>query len=39
MSAEGNVQTAQAHVWTFKDGKLARFEAFQDTAALVAANS
>jgi hypothetical protein len=28
-----------AHVWTFKGGKLARFETFQDTAALVAAYS
>jgi ketosteroid isomerase-like protein len=28
-----------AHVWTFKGGKLARFETFQDTAALVAAHS
>ncbi len=28
-----------AHVWTFKSGKLARFETFQDTAALVAAHS
>jgi uncharacterized protein len=28
-----------AHVWTFKGGKLAHFEAFHDTAAIVAANS
>ena len=28
-----------AHVWTFKGGKLARFEAFEDTAASVAAYS
>ena len=28
-----------AHVWTFQGGKLARFETFQDTAALVAAYS
>jgi len=28
-----------AHVWTFKGGKLGRFETFQDTAALVAAYS
>jgi ketosteroid isomerase-like protein len=28
-----------AHLWSFKDGKLARFEVFQDTAALVAAYS
>ncbi len=28
-----------AHVWTFKGGKLARFEAFSDTAAGVAAYS
>ncbi len=28
-----------AHVWTFKGGKVARFEAFSDTAARVAANS
>jgi ketosteroid isomerase-like protein len=27
------------HVWSFTDGKLARFEAFQDTAALAAAYS
>ena len=28
-----------AHVWTFRDGKLAHFEAFSDTAAAVAAYS
>jgi ketosteroid isomerase-like protein len=28
-----------AHVWTFKGGKVARFEGFQDTAAVVAAYS
>ena len=28
-----------AHVWTFRGGKLARFEAFSDTAAAVAAYS
>jgi ketosteroid isomerase-like protein len=28
-----------AHVWTFKGGKLARFEVFSDTAAIVAAYS
>jgi hypothetical protein len=28
-----------AHVWTFKGGKLAHFEAFSDTAAAVAAYS
>ncbi len=28
-----------AHVWTFRGGKLARFEVFHDTAAAVAANS
>ena len=28
-----------AHVWTFKGGKVARFEAFSDTAAGVAAYS
>jgi ketosteroid isomerase-like protein len=28
-----------AHVWTFKDGKVAHFEVFQDTAAAVAAYS
>lgn len=28
-----------AHVWTFKGGKVARFEIFNDTAALVAAYS
>jgi uncharacterized protein len=28
-----------AHVWTFEGGKLARFETFQDTAAIVAAYS
>ena len=28
-----------AHVWTFKGGKLARFEAFEDTAESVAAYS
>jgi hypothetical protein len=28
-----------AHVWTFKGGKVARFEIFQDTAAIVAAYS
>ena len=28
-----------AHVWTFEDGKLARFEVFSDTAAIVAAHS
>lgn len=27
------------HVWTFKGGKLAHFEAFRDTAAIVAAYS
>ena len=26
-----------AHLWTFRDGKVARFQVFQDTAALVAA--
>ncbi len=25
------------HVWTFEGGKLAHFEAFRDTAAIVAA--
>jgi ketosteroid isomerase-like protein len=28
-----------AHVWTLEGGKLARFEAFRDTAAIVAAYS
>jgi ketosteroid isomerase-like protein len=28
-----------AHLWTFEGGKLAHFETFQDTAALVAAHS
>ncbi len=28
-----------AHFWTFRDGKLARFEVFHDTAAVVAAHS
>jgi ketosteroid isomerase-like protein len=28
-----------AHLWTFRDGKVARFQVFQDTAALVAAFS
>ena len=28
-----------AHVWTFRDGKVARFEVIQDTAAIVAAYS
>jgi len=28
-----------AHFWTFKGGKLARFEVFSDTAAIVAAYS
>jgi ketosteroid isomerase-like protein len=27
----------EAHVWTFRDGKVAHFQVFQDTAALVAA--
>ena len=27
-----------AHVWTFQDGKVARLEMFQDTAAIVAAH-
>jgi ketosteroid isomerase-like protein len=29
----------EAHLWTFKDGKVAHFEVFQDTAAVVAAYS
>jgi ketosteroid isomerase-like protein len=32
-----NVVDHAAHVWTFRDGKLAHFEVIQDTAALVAA--
>ena len=28
-----------AHVWAFEGGKVAHFEAFHDTAAIVAANS
>ncbi len=28
----------QAHVWTFRDGKLARFQIYLDTAAVAAAN-
>jgi len=28
-----------AHIWTFRGGKLARFEVFSDTAAIVAAYS
>jgi len=28
-----------AHIWTFEGGKLARFEVFSDTAAIVAAYS
>jgi hypothetical protein len=27
----------EAHLWTFRDGKVAHFQVFQDTAALVAA--
>jgi hypothetical protein len=46
VSTEGTVKATGrkvanhiAHVWTFKDGKLAHFEAFSDTAAAVAAYS
>jgi len=28
----------EAHVWTFRDGKLARFQTYQDTAAAAAAH-
>ena len=28
----------EAHVWTFRDGKLARFQNYQDTAAVAAAH-
>ena len=28
----------EAHVWTFRDGKVARFEIYQDTAAVAAAH-
>ncbi len=28
----------EAHVWTFRDGKLARFQNYQDTAAAAAAH-
>ena len=28
----------EAHVWTFRDGKLARFQLYQDTAAAAAAH-
>ncbi len=28
----------EAHVWTFRDGKLARFQIYQDTAAVAAAH-
>ena len=28
----------EAHVWTFRDGKVARFQNYQDTAAAVAAH-
>lgn len=28
----------EAHVWTFRDGKIARFQNYQDTAAVAAAH-
>lgn len=28
----------EAHVWTFRDGKVARFQIYQDTAAVAAAH-
>ena len=28
----------EAHVWTFRDGKLARFQSYHDTAAAAAAH-
>ena len=28
-----------AHVWTFRDGKVAHFQVYEDTAALVVAYS
>ncbi len=32
------VVNPEAHVWTFRDGKLARFQIYQDTAAVAAAH-
>jgi ketosteroid isomerase-like protein len=30
------VVNPEAHVWTFRDGKLSRFQIYQDTAAIAA---
>jgi uncharacterized protein len=36
-STGGKVAVDEAHVWTFRDGKVARFQVYTDTAAAAAA--
>ena len=33
----GKIVNHEAHVWTFRDGKVARFQLYEDTAAIAAA--